>query len=82
MQLTIVNTEPLWTKNLFTNLQFPNKLFLLWAAKLFLEERLCISVCKHYNLAKQNICGGELLPQMNKGLQNEASTVRAQHGMI
>ena len=66
-------------KNPLANLQIPNKLFLLWSAKIILEERLCISVCKHYELANQHICGGELLPQINKRLQKEASKVRAQH---
>ena len=65
-------------KNPVANLQIPNKLFLLWSTKFILEDRLCISVCKHYELANQNICGGELLPQINKRLQKEASKVRAQ----
>ena len=31
-----------------SNLQIPVKLFLLWSAKRILQERLCTSVCKHY----------------------------------
>ena len=40
------------------NLAIPNKLFLLWAAKRSLQERLCTSVSKHYELVNQSIFGG------------------------
>ena len=61
-------------KHPVANLQFQTT-FLLWSTK---EGRLLISVCKHYELANQKICGGELLPQINMRLQKEASDMRAQ----
>ena len=74
MHLVISDTEPSWTNiQLLTYSSKPP--FLLWSTK---EGRLLISVCKHYELANQKICGGELLPQINMRLQKEASDMRAQ----
>ena len=44
-------------KKLVANLGIPNKLFLLWAAKRSLQERLCTSVSKRYELVNQSIFG-------------------------
>ena len=46
-----------------------------------LEERSCISVCKHYELANLSICGGKLqaVRELDLRLQKEASRLKAKH---
>ena len=65
-------------KNPVANLQIPNKLLLLWSAKRSLQEILCTSVSKHYELANQNICGGtlEAVHALELRLRKEASRLK------
>ena len=61
-------------KNPVANLEISNKLFLLWSAKRSLQERLCTSVSKHYELVNQSIFGGIVEPkdELDLRLQKEA----------
>ena len=61
--------------NPVATLEIPNKLFHLWAEKRSLQEKLCTSVSKHYELVNQSIFGGivDAKDELNLRLQKETS---------